>query len=132
MAHVFTFLTSQFVQSEERANPINPIAGESVLKWLALQLAPQRFKVGVPDTEDWGWYADVESGDRSYLLGASGEWGEATEPVEWTVQLELQRSFRDKLIGRNTMTPDDPLSAAIETALRGNPQFSDVRIDRRA
>lgn len=132
MAHVFTFTTTQFDRAGERENPINPIAGEGVLKWLAAKLDSGRFVVGTPDTEDWGWYADVVSGSRTYLLGASGEWGQPDEPVEWTIQLELQRSVWEKVSGKNTMANDDALSAAIESALRGNPKFREVSIDRAA
>ena len=54
MAHLFTFDSGQFLEADERPNPINPIAGEGVLKWLSAQLAGRGFQVGAPDTEDWG------------------------------------------------------------------------------
>ena len=132
MAHVFTFTSSQFDPAGERPNPINPIAGEGVLRWLAAHLDAGRFAVGEPDAEDWGWYAHVAGGNRTYLLGASGEWGDAGGRTEWTVQLHVHRSMWEKLRGANTLAPDDPLSAAIEAALRGNPEFGDVTVDRSA
>jgi hypothetical protein len=38
MAHLITFTSSQFDVSVETPNPINPIAGEGVLKWLREKL----------------------------------------------------------------------------------------------
>ena len=35
MAHIISFTTDRFDVSGERPNPINPIAGQSVLLWLA-------------------------------------------------------------------------------------------------
>ena len=130
MAHLFTFTSGQFTRAGERQNPINPIAGEGVLKWLTPRLDTGRFSAGDPDAEDWGWYTHVVSGPCTYLLGASGEWTDANEPTEWTVQLHKQRSLREKVTGANKLTPDDALSAAIEAVIRGNPEFVDVIVTR--
>jgi hypothetical protein len=132
MAHVFTFDSGQFRKADERANPINPIAGEGVLKWLAAQLTNRGVEVGVPDPEDWGWYIHVVMGSRRYLLGASGEWERADQRSDWTVQLELTRSLWEKLFASNRMQPDDVLSGAIEEVLTGNAEFRNVAVDRGA
>jgi hypothetical protein len=132
MAHLFTFTSSQFGRASERSNPINPIAGEGVLRWLTAHLDATRFTVGEPYAEDWGWYTHVVSGNRTYLLGASGEWGEAGGRTEWAVQLHLRRSMWDKLSRANPLASDDALSTAIEAALRGNPEFGDITVDRSA
>ena len=130
MAHLFTFTSSQFDQAAERPNPINPIGGERVLRWLSAHLDSSRFALGEPDAEDWGWYTHVVSGKRTYLLGASGEWGDSGGRTEWAVQLHLRRSIWEKLSGVNRLSADDPLSTAIEAALRGNPEFGDITVDR--
>jgi len=130
MAHLFTFNSSQFREVDERANPINPIGGEGVLKWLATQLADRGFEVGAPDAEDWGWYTHVVSGLRTYLLGASGEWEQASERTDWTVQLDVSRSVWEKLSAANKMRSDDELSTAIEEALNASTEFRDVTVDR--
>jgi hypothetical protein len=44
----------------------------------------------------------------------------------------LHRSVWDKLLGTNKLARDDALSAAIEAALKGNPEFRDVDVDRDA
>ena len=103
MAHVFTFRSQQFQPADERPNPINPIAGEGLLMWLATELKASGYEYDVPDAEDWGWYTSLTNGERIYLLGASGDWAPPGEPTEWTVQLELNRSVWDKLSGAKRM-----------------------------
>lgn len=130
MAHLFTFNSGQFRKADERPNPINPIAGEGVLKWLASQLTAGGFEVGPTDAEDWGWYTHVVTGHRTYLLGASGDWDEASARTDWTVQLELRRTVWEKLSAANQMQTDDALSRTIEAVLKGNAEFRNVAVDR--
>ena len=132
MAHLFTFRSQQFRQTDERPNPINPIAGEGVLKWLAAQLSQRGFECDAPDAEDWGWYTAVTRGGNTYLLGASGDWSPAGGATEWVVQLELNRSLWNRLSGANKMLSDDDVSTAIELALRGNPEVVGLEVDRGA
>ena len=130
MAHVISFRTSKFDVSAETPNPVNPIAGQSVLKWLRAELAKAQYTATEPDTEDWGWYMDVTGSDGSYLVGASAEADSSTTDIEWVVQVHRHRSMSDKLFGRNKMASDDPLAALIERIVRGDSQISDVSIER--
>ena len=132
MAHLFTFSSRQFRQADERPNPINPIAGEGVLKWLADQLVAQGYACDAPDAEDWGWYTSVATAGRTYLLGASGDWSTPDAATEWTVQLELDRSLWNKVLGANRMQSSDAVSSAIELALRNNPEVISLEVDRAA
>ena len=132
MAHLFTFSSTKFDITRETPNPINPIAGESVLQWLREELNDSLYESTAPETEDWGWYVYVNGAGASYLVGASAE---ATEPhrrVEWTIQVHKQRSLMDKVRGANKLTEDDPLSALIERIIRAGADVSDLDIDRRA
>ena len=63
MAHVVSFRSNKFDVSAETPNPINPIAGQSVLTWLRAELAKAQYTATEPDTEDWGWYIDVTGND---------------------------------------------------------------------
>ena len=130
MAHVFNFTSQQFRPADERPNPINPIAGEGVLKWLVAELKAQGFDCDVPEAEDWGWYTAVTNDGRTYLLGASGEWASSGAATEWVVQLELNRSLWNKVSGANKMLSNDVVSAAIERILAGNPEIVRLTIDR--
>lgn len=132
MAHLFTFSSKQFRQADERPNPINPIAGEGVLKWLAGQLTAQGYACDPPDAEDWGWYTSLTTAGRTYLLGTSGDWSPSDAATEWTVQLVLNRSLWNKVLGANRMQPSDAVSAAIELILRNNPEVINLEVDRGA
>jgi hypothetical protein len=130
MAHVITFRTSKFDISKETPNGINPIAGESVLQWLREELKGSSYESTSPSTEDWGWYVYVSGASAKYLLGASADATEPVAKVDWTIQIHKERSLRDKIAGRNKLTPDDPLSALIERIIRAAPAVADVEIDR--
>jgi len=130
MAHVISFMTARFDMSKEPPNRINPIAGQSVLVWLRQELSTAGYKSTEPDTEDWGWYIDVEAGGASYLVGASGDAEGSTPDVEWTLQIHKVRSMKDRLLGRNKMASDDPLSALVESLIRADSRIEQISVDR--
>ena len=95
MAHVITFRSERFDIAAETPNPINPIAGESLLRWLGEQLRESRYGATAPQPEDWGWFIGVEADGASYLIGASGEADEsAPSQVSWTIQVHNHRSLK--------------------------------------
>ena len=132
MADVISFTTDRFDVSGERPNPINPIAGQSVLLWLREELSRAQYRVTEPDTEDWGWYIDVEGAAASYLIGASAEAADPPPTVAWVVQVHKNRSMKDKILGRNKMAGDDPLFALIERLVRGDSKIEQVTVERDA
>ena len=132
MAHLISFTTARFDVSGEKPNSINPIAGQNVLLWLREELVRAQYRVTEPDTEDWGWYIDVESEDASYLVGASADAVDPTPTVEWTAQVHKNRSMTDKVLGRNKMAADDPLCALIERIIRGDSRIEQVSVTRKA
>lgn len=131
MAHLITFTTSRFDIATETPNPINPIAGESVLTWLRRQLAEHGYEATDPQAEDWGWYIDVQGPEASYLVGASADLGQVPAR-EWVVQIYRHRSWRDKLFGRNKLAADDALSACVESIIREGAGARDVQVDKSA
>ena len=113
-----------FDLSAEDENPVNPIHGQSFLLWLR-DKARDIVEIGEPDTEDWGWYTFLEWKGRSYLLGASAE--ESDDPeVYWVFQLEKQRSFGEKLLGREKMTEDDECLQYFRSLIDAEPAFNNV------
>jgi hypothetical protein len=130
MAHVIAFRTARFDVSTETPNPINSIAGQSVLAWLRDELARAGYRSSEPATEDWGWYMDVEADGCVYLVGASGEVDGSTPEVDWTVQVHRVRSFKDRLLGRNRMMSDDALSGLIERVVRADSRMEQVSVER--
>src|SRR5687768_10597387 len=129
MTHLITFATSQFDVSAEAPNPINPIAGESVLKWLREKLVDSGYDATDPESEDWGWYIYVNGRGASYLVGASSDIDQ-DPPREWVLQIHRQRSLRDKLFGRNQLADDDALSACIERIIRAGVGAQYVQVDK--
>ncbi len=132
MAHLIAFTTARFDLSDEKPNPINPIGGQGVLRWLREELLRAQYRVTEPDTEDWGWYIDVTGADASYLVGASADATEPTPTVEWIVQVHKNRSVKDKVLGRNKMAGDDPLFTLIEKIVRGDSRIERVSVTRDA
>lgn len=123
MGWVITFRTRRFDVAAEQPNPINPIAGQGVLRWLTPGLTEAGYRVGEPATEDWGWYVDAERTDGSYLVGASGEPGGPGDAIEWVVQVHRSRSLGDKLRGRHRLEADDELCVTIERLLSSEPDI---------
>jgi hypothetical protein len=131
VAHVVTFRSSRFDIATETPNRINPIAGESLLRWLSEQLRKNRYEATTPQPEDWGWFIGVEAEGASYLVGASGEADDAAPGhVGWTIQVEKHRSLKQKLTGANKLTREDRLSAVIEQFIRQGADAVDVDVQR--
>jgi hypothetical protein len=55
---VLRFSASVLDVSRERPNPINPICGESLLRWIGERWRHD-LPMPEPAPEDWGWYAHV-------------------------------------------------------------------------
>lgn len=132
MAHLISFSTSRFDVSKETPNPINPIAGQSVLGWLREELGKHDYRSTEPATEDWGWYMDVEGGGASYMVGASGDAQGSGPNVDWVVQVDRHRSFKDRLLGRGKMAVDDPLVTILQRIVRADNSLEQVSVDRNA
>jgi hypothetical protein len=130
MAHVITFRSARFDIATEPPNPINPIAGESLLRWLGEQLRTSGYAATM-QPEEGGWFVGVEADGASYLVGASGEADdEAPGQVAWTIQVHKHRSLKQKLTGANKLAGDDRLSAVIERLVRQGADASDVDVAR--
>ena len=129
MAEVIELSTERFDPARETSNPINPIAGEALLAWLAVEIRTHGFEPTDPEPEDWGWYMDVSAGETSYLVGASGEAGEGTV-VRWVIQIHRHRTLWQRLRGAARLAPDDPLVAAVVEVLRAQPDFANVERSR--
>ncbi|MBI2840740.1 MAG: hypothetical protein HYX75_20675 [Acidobacteria bacterium] len=132
MAYLITFATDTFDISKEEPNAINPIAGQGLLKWIRGKLEGSGYTTTEPATEDWGWYIDVEGKGSSYLVGASGQPERPAPDMDWIIQIDKNRSLKDKVTGRNKMTGDDPLVALLESLVRNEPSFREINVERDA
>jgi hypothetical protein len=132
MTHLFSFTTTRFDVSTETPNPINPIPGECVLRWLRPVLQEAGFASSNPETEDWGWYLYANAGTAKYLVGASGETRDRSPKVDWIIQLHVERSFKERLTGRNKLRGDDALSALLERIVRTQTDFEEISVEKGA
>lgn len=126
MAHLIEFKTTRFDPSKEPPNPINPIAGRSVLVWLRENLLPTATE---PSHEDWGWYMDVQYEGTWYLIGSicfEHKEDSVGPEYDWMLQIHKNRSFLDKVLGRNKIQINDPLVTKIVRAIRADSTITDI------
>jgi len=118
------FVSRKFDVHSEPENDINPVRGQSFLAWLRPRLEGLGHRVDGPHTEDWGWYLDVRSPTKSYLVGAHAM--ECPEGADWSIHLSRQRSFRDWITGKNWITRDDPLVRLVERIVREETEANEI------
>ena len=118
---VFRFKTNLFDVSKEPTNPINPIAGQSILVWLQKKLPA--LQMSDADAEDWGWYSNARIDSQNYMIGSAFEDG------IWLLQIVKNRSFANKLLGRNKQTDDDACVLAVKRMLEQEPAVTDLTIE---
>ena len=132
MTNLITFKSSKFDPKSEPKNPINPIAGHSVLVWLSKELITQ-YNIPDPDYEDWGWSSEVSANDSNYILGASADI-EVDSPeifTEWTVQIHKKRNFLDTILGRNKLDKEDLLTSAVLSKITSESTNTEVSFEAR-
>lgn len=130
MAHLVYITTDQFGSVKEEPNPYNPILGKSLLSWLGGELRKSGWEVSEPEAEDWGWYVVAAKGGGSYMVGASGEPEDEKPPTEWIIQIHKNRSFMEKLTGKNKLSDDEALTREIESIARREARVTKVEADR--
>ncbi len=129
MNEVISFKTSQFDTSKETPNPINPIAGESVLVWLEQNFSLAGYELTDPSPEDWGWYISATGPSGTYMIGAVAfdeEDGASGLEIEWLIQFDRKRTLKEILLGKGKATRDDQLVSAVFATLASNEAFHDV------
>ena len=63
-------------------------------------------------------------------MGASGQPEGPASDIDWTVQIHKYRSFKEKVTRRNKMSADNPLTALLESFVRGEPAIRGVDVDK--
>ena len=112
--------------AREPRNSINPIHGESLLRWIG-----ERWKgdspMSAPAPEDWGWCADVSWAGKRYMLGAACS-DARTGQREWFLGVVKYRTIGEWLLGRNKMAADDACLGEIIRLLKGEPGFQELTL----
>ena len=127
MHYMIRFTTSYFNISQEDENPINPIYGQSLLKWLKNQLEG-RVEMEKPAPEDWGWYTYTKWNGRKYMVGSCVLENEDNS-MEWILQLEKQRSIKEKLLGKEKMTMTDECLLFFKSIIESESEFKDIVVE---
>lgn len=115
------FNTNRFNLSEEKAHFINPCCfGEDLAAWMLGKLKERNIQSTDPDQEDWGWYIEAKLAGENYMLGFGGNSLERPEDPnfgEWRVMVNRDRSFKDKLFGKNKMDHSDEMLTTVKQIL---------------
>ena len=120
-----------FDVSKENKNPVNPIYGESLLKWLKQELDSE-FEITEPDAEDWGWYSYITWNNRQYMIGASTYFEEGDDPsseLEWVFQIDKTRSLKEKLLGREKISTADDCVLFFKSKFEAQPDMNSVAFE---
>jgi hypothetical protein len=131
----FRFLTDGFRDSETKlAESVNRIHGHALANWIAGALSAKGFEVAEPWAEDHGWDFSIVHNGAKYLCSCSlAEDEDGDQPVagpaEGHIVLARPQSLMDRLRGRNKLTPDEPVAAAIRSALKANPEVREPEED---
>ena len=126
-----SFKTSMFDVSKENKNPVNPVYGESLLKWLKQELSSE-FEITEPDAEDWGWYSYMTWNNRQYMLGASTYFEEGDDPkseLEWVFQIDKHRSLKEKLLGREKISTADDCVLFFKSKFEAQPDMNSISFE---
>ena len=132
MTHLVYITTTKFDYNKEETNPYNPIAGKGLLFWFGEELTKAGWQVTEPDAEDWGWFMIVRKSGASYMVGASGEIVDDTPLTDWIIQIHKNRTFMEKLTGKNKLSDDDSLTREIESIARRDEAITKVEVDKNA
>jgi len=127
MHHIITIVTDKFDVTKEDENPINPIYGQSLLLWLKEQVA-KTVRLDNPNTEDWGWYTNIDWKGRSYLLGASAMESE-NGGFKWVFQVDKNRTIKEKFLGREKMGKDDECLLFFKSVFDSESEFKGVTLE---
>lgn len=117
-----TFRTDKFNLSVVGSDFINDCCfGEDLSRWLVSELPSAGIVADIVCMEDFGWASQAECQGASYLMCVAGNSDE--DPAnpdhgEWHVMLERERTFMQKLLGRNRISPSDPIVGKVVRLLR--------------
>ncbi len=125
MPSLVQFDTAKFDFANEPPNPINPILGESVLRWLKAELN-SAYEVGEIFAEDWGWCCDIMEENDHYFVGASAE-ANGDGSFHVMIQVHQHRPLLAKLLRRKV--PPNLLAGDIAETAREDPAIRNVQLE---
>jgi len=123
------FKTDALDVEGEPENPINPIAGASLLNWIQAK-ENGNIEVPDPDYEDWGWYSSIEYAGRPYMIGASAEGRDENGRYHFCFQMKKHRTFKEVLLRREKATGDtDPCYQHFKSLFEAESSFVELEYE---
>jgi len=127
------FHTRRFNLTQPRAHYINPTCfGDDAAAWLRERLNERGIAASEPAQEDWGWYIEAAHDGSPYFIGVGGNTDDETagsDAGEWRFIVEKRRSWREKLAGKNAMTPDDALLNLLRGMVEREPDMRVIGVE---
>ena len=105
--------------------------GEDFSKWLAETLPAAGIQADLICMEDFGWANLAVHEGRAYLMSVAGNSDELTDRPnygQWHVMFERERTFMQKMLGKNRISTDDPIIGKVAEVLR-SAGFEEVSIE---
>ncbi|MCL1634149.1 hypothetical protein M2650_05820 [Luteimonas sp. SX5] len=127
-----TCRTDRFNLSVPGADFINDCCyGEDFSRWLVEALAEAGVEADLVCMEDFGWANQAAFQGVDYLMCVAGH--SEDDPARpdygtWHVMLERARTWKEKLLGKNKTSPDDPLCGTVVQVLE-QAGFEQVAIE---
>jgi hypothetical protein len=105
--------------------------GEDFSRWLVAALGSQAVVAHVVCMEDFGWANTATEAGTSYLMcvgGVADDDPDHPDRGQWRVMLERDRTFMDRLLGKNKISASDPLVLKVVRVLTA-AGFNQVEIE---
>ncbi|NHZ97596.1 hypothetical protein [Massilia sp. CCM 8734] len=105
--------------------------GEDFSRWLVASLESQAVEANVVCMEGFGWANTAKEAGNSYLMyvgGVADGGPDHPNRGQWRVMLERNRTLMDKILGKNMISPEDPLVKRVVQILT-SAGFSQVVIE---
>ena len=119
--------TDMFKGTAPRPDAVNElIGGDEMAAWLRRELTTRGIDASEVWAEDHGWDFSVAHNGCIYLVVCSCDFEDARTPKrEFCVQVALQRSFCDRLLGRRKVDKEqDEVLQMVRSTLTANPNFT--------
>ncbi len=125
---VFEVKTDRFTGTAPRAGVNDLIGGDELANYLSAALREGGFGAVDPWPEDHGWDFSLRHNDNVYLIVCSCDFDDYTTPSsDYIVQVSLERTLMDRLLGRRKSNADsDPVLAGVRAIIAREPDMQIV------
>lgn len=127
------FDTNRFNLSEIKPHFINDCCfGEDCATWLGKKLQNNGLTTTEIFQEDWGWAFYIEYKEQKYFIGINGNIDEKnaeTNQGQWRIMIDKNRSFMEKILGKNNLDVTDEVITATYDVLIKESDFKNITIE---